>query len=263
MRNWVGRVAAGCAVFALTLQAGVAAAAELKALMTIGVQSAVEELIPAFEKASGHKVAAVWATSAVLNKRIQDGEAADALISTRGGIDALTKDGKVTAGSDATLARSGIGVAVRKGAPKPDISTPEALKNALLVAKAISYSNPAIGGASGVHFAKVLERLGIAEEMKAKTKFPPPSGLSGKLVAAGEADIAVQQMPELASVEGIELVGPLPGDLQLVTTFVAGVPAVAKEADAAKAFLRFLQSPEAVALMRAKGLEVPPSARGS
>jgi molybdate transport system substrate-binding protein len=260
MRKSSVYVAAGCAALMALLPAAVGGS-EIKAFISIGVQSAVEELIPVFEKESAHRLIVTWAIAAGLNKRLQDGEAADLLISTRAGIDGLIKEGKILAGSDAELARSGIGVAVRKGAPKPDISTPEALRRTLLAGRSISYSDPAAGGASGVHFGNVLERLGIAGEMKARTRFPPPNGLSGRLLVSGEADLAIQQIPELASVEGVELVGPLPGDLQLITVFVAGVPATAKQADAAKAFVRFLQSPQAVAIMKAKGLEVPTPAR--
>lgn len=252
MKKSSGYVAAAFAVWLTALQPVSVAGAEIKAFISIGVQSAVEELIPVFEKVSGHRIVATWAVAAALNKRLQDGEAADVLISTRAGIDGLIKQGKVLAGSDAELARSGIGIAVRKGAPRPDISTAEALKRTLLAARSIGYSDPAAGGASGVHFASVLERLGIASEMKAKTKFPPPNGLSGPLLIRGEIDLAIQQIPELA-VEGAELLGPLPGDLQLITIFVAGVPATASQPDAARAFVRFLQSPQAVALMKAKG----------
>ena len=256
MRKRPGYLAAGLFALLMALQPIAVAAAEIAAFISIGVQSAVEELIPVFEKASGHRIVAAWAVAAGLNTRVQDGEVADVLISTRAGIDALIKAGKISAGSDVELARSGIGLAVRKGAQKPDVSTPEALKRTLLAARAISYSDPAVGGASGVHFASVLERLGIAAEMKARTRFPPPNGLAGRLLVSGEADLSIQQIPEVAGVEGIELIGPLPGDLQLITTFVAGIPTTVRQGDAARAFVRFLQSPQAVAVMKAKGLEV-------
>jgi molybdate transport system substrate-binding protein len=256
MTKSLARRAVGLAALLLVLQVGSAVAAEIKAFMTIGMQSALDDLVPAFEKVSGHKIVPSFATAAVLNKRLQGGEAADLLISVRGGIDNLIKEGKVLVGSDATLARSGVGIAVRKGAVKPDISTPDALKRALLAAKAVSHSDPAVGGASGVHFAKVLERLGIAEEMKVRIKYPPPNGLTARLLVSGDVDMAVQQMPELMSVDGVELVGPLPGDLALTTVFAAGIPASALETDAAKGFIKFLQSPEAKAVMKLKGLEI-------
>jgi molybdate transport system substrate-binding protein len=251
MSNLFGCVAAVTFASGSTVQA-----ATITVFCTIGVQSAVEELMPKFEKATGHKLAITFNTSAGLNKRVQDGEVVDVLIGTRGGIDGLIKDGKVAAGSDATLARSGIAVAVRKGTPKPDISTPEALKKALLAVPSISYSNPAAGGASGVHFAKVLERLGIADDMKAKTKFAPAGGYAAHLLVNDEADMAVQQGPELMSVNGIDIIGPLPGDLQNITKFAAGMPTNAKEPNAARALIDYLRTPEAKAALKTAGLDV-------
>ena len=255
MKNASVRVVFGCIALALGGMPAGASAAEIKALATIALQSAMEDLAPRFEKASGHKVTITFGLGVAMVKRVQDGEAADLLLTPRSGIDGLIKAGKVEPGSDISLARSSVGVAVRKGAPKPDISTPEALRRALIAAKSISYSNPAFGGASGVHFAKVLERLGIAEEMKAKTKFPPEGGFAARLLSAGEAELAVQQIGELISVPGVELLGPLPGDLQSVTTFAAAIPSAAHQPDAARALIKYLQSPEAMAVMRAKGLD--------
>jgi molybdate transport system substrate-binding protein len=238
-----------------SMQVGRGEAAEVRALVTIAMQSVVEELAPQFERISGHKLNVTYGLSPILAKRIADGEAADFLISTRAGIDSLLKSGKVGTGDDTELARSFIGVAVRKGEAHPDISTPEALKRTLLAARAISYSNPAAGGPSGVHFAKVLERLGVVEEMKAKTKFPPTGGFVAKLLIDKDVDIAVQQYAELITLPGTEIVGPLPGDLQNVTIYVAAIPANAKKESGAKALVAFLRSPEAVSVMKSKGLE--------
>jgi len=156
-----------------------------------------------------------------------------------------------------TLASAGISVAIRKGAPTPDISSPDALKRTLLAAKSISYVEPASGGASGVHFAKVLDRLGIANEMKSRTIFPNPKTPAevGVLVANGEAEIGVHVIVELVSVAGIDIVGPLPGDLQNIIVFAAAVMASAKDAEAAKALVTFLRTPEAVAVIKTKGME--------
>jgi molybdate transport system substrate-binding protein len=230
-------------------------AAEIHGLSTIAVQSAMEELVPHFEKASGHKVHVAFGLGVAMAKRVQDGEAADFVLGPRSAIDGLIKAGKLAPGSEATLARSSVAVAVRKGAPKPDISTPEALKRTLLSARAISYSKPAYGGASGVHFAKVLERLGIADEMKSKTRFPPEGGFTARLLASGEVDLAIQQTGELISVPGVELVGPLPGELQSITSFAIAIPTAARQPDAAKALIKYLQSPEAAAVMKARGLD--------
>ena len=141
---------------------------------------------------------------------------------------------------------------MRSGAPKPDISTPEKLKEALIAAKAIAYSDPSKGGASGVHFAKVAERLGIADQVKAKSKHPETAGLPGKLLLDGTAELAISQVPELLEVQGTDLVGPLPGDLQNITKFAGGVVTGAKQPDAAAAFLKFLQTPEALATIKAR-----------
>jgi molybdate transport system substrate-binding protein len=219
------------------------------------VQAALEELAPKFEKASGNKLAITWATAAVLVKRVQAGEAADLLILTRQSLDALVKDGKASADSDATFASSGMAVVVKKGATKPDISTAEAFKRTLLAAKSIAYSNPEYGGASGVYFAKLLERMGIADQTKAKTKHPPPSGNAAVLVVSGEAELAVQQEPEVISVAGVDLVGPLPGDLNNITVYAAGVGTGTKEADTANALIKFLHTPEAMAVFKARGLK--------
>jgi molybdate transport system substrate-binding protein len=241
----------------VVLQVTLAAAAELKVYSSIGVQGAVEQLIPQFEKASGNKITVTWASAAMLVKRIESGETADMYILTRAGIDALAKEAKVAPGSDVALASSGIAVAIRAGASKPDISTPEALKRALLSAKSIAYSDPAAGGASGVYFAKLLERMGIADQMKAKTKFPPPGGNSASLLLTGEAELSVQQKPEVLYLRGVEVVGLLPGDLNRVTVFAAGIAPDSKSAEAGKALIKMLQSPESATVFRANGLDPP------
>ena len=182
--------------------------AELVVFSTIGVRSAAEQLFAQFDKAS-HKLAVTWGTAPMLVKRIEDGDTADVVVLSRAGIDALQKQGKIAPGTDTTLASSGVGIAVKAGAPKPDISTPEALKRALLAAKSIAYSEPSAGGASGVYFAKLLERMGIAEQMKPKTKYPPPGGFSANLLMTGEAELAVQQKPELLHVAGAESYRPV------------------------------------------------------
>src|SRR5213076_57732 len=182
----------------------------------IGMQSVLEDLGPKFERATGHKLAISFATAGAAIKRAQGGEAVDVVIATRQGIDGLVKNGKAAADNVTTLASAGISVAIRRGAPRPDISSPDALKRTLLAAKSISYVNPASGGASGIHFAKVLDRLGIANEMKSKTVFPSPQtpAAVGVVVASGEAEIGVHIIQEVISVAGIDVVGPLPGDLQ-------------------------------------------------
>lgn len=232
-----------------------AAAAELKVFSTIALQTALEDLAPKFGAASGHTISSDFAITGALAKRLQEGEAADVFVGTRSAVDELLKAGKVQKGSDVDLANSSVGMAVRKGAARPDISTTEALKRAIIAAKAISYTDPASGGASGVHFSKVLERLGIAEQMKARTRFPPGGGFAARLLVAGEVDLAVQQNAELLSVPGVELLGPLPAEWQSVTKFSAAVPVAARQPEAGKAFIRYLQTAQAATVLKAKGLE--------
>lgn len=228
---------------------------ELTVYSSIGVRSAAEELFRKFEKQSGKQLGVTWGTAPMLMARIEAGERADVLILSRAGVDGLLKKGKLLSGSDVTLAGSGVAIAVKAGAPKPDISTPEALKETLLKTKSIAYSEPSAGGASGVYFAKLLERMGIAEQMKPKTKYPPAGGFSAELLLTGDADLAVQQKPELLHVAGVEIVGFLPGDLNLVTEFAAAIMAGSKNVGLGKALIGSLRSPEAAAVFRSKGLE--------
>jgi len=251
-------VAASNIGFMFLLVVGLAAeAAEIKVLSGFGMRAIMEDLGPKFERASGHKLAITFGNMGAVVKRVQGGETADVVIIPRQGIDSFVKDGKAIAGNVTVIARSGISVAVRKGAPKPDISSPEALKRTLLAAKSITYGDPAQGSANGRHFAKVLDRLGIANEMKSKTVFPQTRGGSvvGALVANGEAEIGVAQFQNLIFVAGIELVGPLPGDLQWTEVFAAAIMAGASDAEASKALVNFLRTPEAAVVIKAKGLE--------
>jgi len=228
---------------------------QVKVFSTIAVQSALEALVPPFEKAKDCRLDIAWNTAPVLVKRLQGGETADVLILNRAGMDAMIRDGRALAGSEATLASSATALAVKAGTSRPDISTQEALKRTLLAARAISYSDPAAGGASGIYFAKLIERLGIAQEINAKTKYPPPAGLCGDLLVSGEVELAVQQKPELLQVPGIEILGLLPGDLHMVTVFVACVEKSSAEAATGKALIDYLHSPASAAVFRAKGLD--------
>jgi molybdate transport system substrate-binding protein len=248
MRSRARAAAAALALIAAFTAAGAAKADEIKVLSTIGVKPALPEIVAEFERATGHKVAIVWGNAATLKTRYLEGEQADVAVLTAAAIDDLIKAGKVTGKLD--LARSGMGFAVRAGAPKPDISSPEALKRTLLAAKSVGYSSQ---GASGVYFVTVLERLGIAAEVKAKHKDTP--GAVGELVASGEAEIGMQQIPELAAVPGVEVIGPLPGELQVMTMFSAALDAKAKDNEAAKAFVKFISGPAAAAAYKAKGLD--------
>ncbi len=244
--------------FMFLLVGGIAAqAAELKVLSAAGYSPVLQDLGPKFERATGHKLAITYSAGAAIVKRVQDGETVDVVIIPRQGIDSLVKDGKAAAGNVTVVARSPLGVAVRKGAPKPDISSPEALKRTLLAAKSITYAdpeNPAGNIAVGIHFAKVLDRLGITNEMKSKAVFSRTVEI-GDLIANGEAEIGVGQSQNLILAAGIELVGPLPGDLQDYVVFAAAIMAGAKDTAASKALVDFLRTPEAATVIKAKGME--------
>ncbi|HKA77406.1 MAG TPA: substrate-binding domain-containing protein [Pseudolabrys sp.] len=239
----------------IAMQVTLASAAEIKVFSTVGLKSVLDELIPKFEKSSGHKLDVTWSTAALLTKRVQSGEQADALILIKSNVDALIKDGKVAPDTETVFGQAVFAIGVKTGAPKPDISTPDALKQSLLAAKGISYSDPATGGASGVYIAKQIERMGISDQMKGKTKHPPSGGFSGTLLISGDADIAINSKPELLSVPGVDVVGPLPGDMAFTVVYAAGVQSSAGQADAAKAFINYLKSPEAQAVFKAKGYD--------
>lgn len=251
------RRALGVAVhvgFMLLLVVGIRAeAAALKVLSAIGMQVVMEDLGPKFERATGHTLALTFDMTERVVKRVHGGETADVIVLPRQGIDGLVKDGKAAAGTVTAIAQSGIGLAVRQGAPKPDIASPDALKRTLLAAKSITYNNPESGAASGVHFAKVLERLGIADAMQPKTVFPKAG--FGREVLNGDADIAINQIQVLMTVPGLEVVGPLPGDLQNTIVFAAALMDSTPKRDAAQALIQFLRTPEVAAVIKAKGLE--------
>ena len=248
------RFAAGLAVLACFAWTGIAQAAEIKALVALGIKDVVDDLGPKFEKASGNKLAIKFGTLGALVKMVQGGEAGDIIIIPRQGIDTLVKDGKAAMGSETDIARSEIVVVVRKGAPKPDVSTPDALKRSLLAAKSITYGNPADGGASAIHFAKMLDRLGIAKELKSKTTHSKPGRDTGDLVAAGKAELGVSQLQVLMPVAGIEVAGPLPGELQAATIFTSAILSESKNGAPAQALVKFLRTPEAAKVIKAKGM---------
>ena len=221
---------------------------EITARCTNGIKEALIELAPEFERAHGAKLNAIFGSTKLIIDDINTGAQADLLVLTDEAIEALIKAGKVMAGSRIDIARSGIGVAVRAGAPRPDIATPEALKRALLAAKTVSFSKV---GASGIYTANVLiPRLGITEEMKSRALLSEPGTPVGVLIANGKAEIGLQQISELVPVPGIDIVGPLPGDLQKMTTFSAGICTGAASAEAARALVAYLAAPAALPVMR-------------
>jgi molybdate transport system substrate-binding protein len=243
-------------VAAALLLAGSASAAEVKVMISGGLTAAYKALIPEYERASGNTVATAYGpsmgtTQNAIPVRLERGEPVDVLILVGYALDDLIKRGKAVADNRTDLVRSPIGIAVRAGAPKPDISTVDALKRTLLAAKSVAYSD----SASGVYVStELFSKLGIAEEMKGKAKMIPATPV-GDIVAHGDAEIGFQQISELMPVEGIDIVGQLPAEVQKITVFAAGVSATSKEPDAAKSLIKFLGSPQAAPVLIKSGLE--------
>jgi molybdate transport system substrate-binding protein len=231
-----------------------AAGAEIKVLTAGAFKQVLLALVPDFERTSGHKVTVENDTVGALTKRIAGGEAFDLAVLTPKAVDDLAKEGKFAAGSRANLARVGVGVVVKDGTPKPDISSVAAFKQALLAAKSVAYIDPAAGGSSGIYVAGLLDKLGIAADVKPKAKLIP-GGAVAEHVAKGEAELGIHQISEILPVKGVTLVGPLPAEIQNYTVYAAGIGAHAKESDAAKALLRALSGPAAAEVLKSKGME--------
>jgi molybdate transport system substrate-binding protein len=248
------RTRTGALMLAMTLAGGGAAsAAEIKVLSSNGTSAIVRAIGAEFARRTGHAVVTKFDVAVLLQKDIEAGESFDVAVLTRGVIDALAAKDAIDAATRTDVARSGIGVAARAGARKPDIGSVDAFRRTFVDAKSVAYTT--VGG-SGIHFVKMLERLGIADTVRAKAR-TQPGGIVGELVARGEAELAVQQVSELVPVEGIELVGPFPPELQLITLFTAGMSPHAKNPEAARALLRFFADPAALAVIRAKGMDPP------
>jgi molybdate transport system substrate-binding protein len=225
--------------------------ATIKLFVSNSMRGAMDELIPRFERATGHKVEISYDPAKLMMERIGRGETADVVILGGSAVEDLAKEGTVAQASRRLIARCGVGIAVRSGARKPDIGSVDAFKRALLGARSIAWTQE---GASGMYFSKLIERLGIAAEIRKKA-VRRPGGLIAERVVAGEAEIAVQQIPELMAVNGVELVGPLPQELQQVSVSSGGVFAASKQPQAAEELLRFLKTSESAAVLRDKGLE--------
>ena len=226
--------------------------AEIKVITSVGVKAMLEELAPAFERASSHKLKITYGTAVPLKRQIDAGETFDVVILVPAMLDDLVKQGKVATGTNTNIAKIGIGVAIKTGTPKPDISSTDALKKTLLAAKSIAYSKE---GQSGTAMARIIERLGIATEMTPKTILETRSGASTLNVVEGKADLAFSLISEILPVAGAEFAGPLPAELQNYVVFTSGIGAASKETAAAKAFVDFIKAPAAVPALKAKGME--------
>jgi molybdate transport system substrate-binding protein len=227
------------------------AAADLSLTASNAIDAVLDELVPQFERASGHKVTMRLGVASFLRKEIEGGAPFDVAILV-GSLDRLVKDGKIAAGTPVALGRSGYGLAVRAGAPKPDIATTEAFKQTMLNAASVGYTE---GGGSGTYFVDLLGKLGIAEAMKPKLR---PGTDTQAAVARGEIEMTVTGIVPILRSKGVDLAGPLPPDLQSYSIFTAGISAMTHEKDAAAALLRFLTTPEAVAVFKRRGVEAVP-----
>ena len=238
-------------VFVATLVASTSrvGAAEVTIMAANAMKPALQELVASFERASGHKVVALWGGTDGIAKRIGEGEPSDVVIIAAANIDKLIAAGQLASRAD--IARSGIGIAVRDGLPRPDVSSPEAVRQAVLAAKSVAYSS----GPSGTHVAEMFRRLGIAEAIKDRIVQPPSGAQIGELLAQAKADLGFQQISELLHVPGIAYLGPLPAELQQTTVYAAGLHGKAAAPDAAQALIRHLTSADAAPAIRRIGME--------
>ena len=232
-----------------------AAAADFKVISGGAFKQVLNALAEQYQKETGNKLDLTYRTVGQHLKLIKSGEEPfDVAVLTPEGIDGLIKDGKVVAGSRADLAKTGVGVVVKAGAPLPDISSVDAFKRTLLAAKSVAYIDPAAGGSSGIYVGKLLERLGIAKEVNAKAKLIQGGEVASHVVD-GEAEIGIHQISEILAVKGAVLVGPLPAEIQNFTVYSAGVGSAATDGAAASALVKFLAGPHAVPIIKAKGME--------
>ena len=255
----LAKIAIGSALsLTLFVQAGAADAAEITVALAVATVPIVDDLKSAFEQSTGHTLVLAPGTAGAVVERIRGGEAADVVLVTQPQITALITEGKIAPDTSTAIATSGVGVMVRAGAPKPDISSADALRRTLLAASSIAYADPAGGGASGIHFAAVLQRLGIAADIAPKAKLVPVGGSPtaiAEVVARGEAEIGIAITSVIVGVPGVDLVGPLPGDLQSTTVYTAGIGSSAAQPEAARALIDFLAGPAAEEVIRSKGME--------
>jgi len=235
----------------------VACATEIKVLAGSGVQPVMNQLIPEFERLSGHGVVFDYGTVGGMADRVKNGEAADVIIASGPQIDELEKQGKVISGSRVNLAKTGIGIFVRKGAAKPNISSVEAFKRTMLAAKSIGWNDPAAGAPVSIYMITMFARLGIAADMKLKTVAFEQRSERFEAVARGDVEIGFNQISEILAAPGVELVGPLPVPIQHYTLFSAGIVSGSNQQDIARALIRFISSPIAQAIMTTKGFETP------
>ena len=246
-------VSGGMAALGLLVAAATAQAGEVRVISAGAVKSIITDLAQVYEKETGNKVVMEFGPMGFVSQKLAS-DPADVVIMSDSVIEDTIGKGGVVAGSRTDIARTGMGVGVRAGAPLPDISTVDGFKRAVLEAKSIVYVDPASGATSGVHFASVLQKLGIAEQVKPKTKLVP-GGYPAELVAKGEVDLVVHQISEILPVKGVTLVGPLPKDVQKVTVYAAGVASKSTSTELARGFIAFITRPASKAKLAEAGLD--------
>ena len=244
------------AVAALCAGAPPAGAAEIRLLSAAAMQTVFKLIADDFERSSGHKLVFAYTTMGAITDRLMAGETADLIVGSSQSLEQLAKAGKIEPASRVTIAKVGIGAVVPTGTPKPPIATADELKRALLAAPVVIYAFPAGGGAAGVHIGRVIEKLGIAEQLKPKTRFGQGGDVTEVTLAQGAGAFGMTQISEIVNKSGADYVGPFPPELQNYTGVTVGVPAGAKPSEAVTAFIAFLKSPTAVAALKARGMEV-------
>ena len=249
MRQWVKYVSIGIVAW---LAAGAAKAAEIKVVASVGVRAVLTDLAPAFERASGHKLSIIYGTAVPLKRQIDGGETFDVVVLVPTMLDDLVKQTKVVAGTSTDVARVGVGIAVRKGEPKPDISSADTFKKTMLAAKSVTYTKESQTSAV---LMPVMDRLGIVAEMTPKTILEASSSATAQNVANGKAELGFILISEILPIKDIELAGPLPAELQRYVVFTAGIGATSKDTAAARAFIDFLKAPAAAPALKANGME--------
>jgi molybdate transport system substrate-binding protein len=232
---------------------------DIKVVASGAIKLALEQLIPVFEQSSGHTVKVLYGPAGAIAKRVESGDPADVAIVTRAQLDSLVTQGKIVAGSGVGFASATIGVAIRKGAPRPDISTVDAFKRTLLAARFIGYRDPNTGSTSGTYTARMIEKLGIAAELQPRTKLDNSDGEHPENVfqalVGNETDLQIGSTTEIAIAPGVELLGPLPAEIQQVTLLTAGIAATSTATEAARAFIGFLAGATAAVTLKANGFQ--------
>jgi len=242
----------------LGLTPAMAQAAGVRVLTTGAMKAVVLKLVPQFEKETGHKAIIANDIAGGVTRRVEGGVAVDLVVTTPAGLNALAGKGKVVGNSRVNVARVGIGVVVKEGAPAPDIGSVDAFKRALLAAKSVAYIDPAAGGSSGIYLSGLFDKLGIAAEIKPKAKLKQ-GGYVAELIANGDAELGLHQISEILPVKGVKLVGPLPAEIQNYTTCAAAIATDAKQPDAAQTLIKLLTGPAGDSVLKARGMERPPA----